>query len=309
VITLDVPGAFVIDPSVVSPSCPNTVGSIFLNANGGIQPYTYTWSNGSTESSLEGIPAGSYSATVVDQRGCSLIYNQTFSDIEPLDGLSSTVDPSCAEGTDGRIMIQVTGGTQPYSFLWQTGATTQDLIGVGAGLYNLTVTDANGCQRIFTEGLLQVSPITISAQQRTDALCEVADGSLSIAVAGGAAPYTYLWNTGATSPNLTNLAAGNYEVTVTDTKGCTARQLFVVSSDCTCPSPLFTQIMVNNAKCGNSNGSIMIMVDQIERYTFDWGAVGTVGAANNERRNLPAGQYNVRVTYAGQAALPKKLRL
>ncbi len=302
VITLNVPAAFAINPIVVSPSCANTVGSISLNASGGMLPHTYTWSNGSTESSLEGISTGTYSATVVDQRGCSLIYTETFSSIAPLDGSSSTINPSCADGTDGQIMVEVTGGTQPYSYQWQTGATTKDLTGVGAGLYNMTVTDANGCQFIFTEGLLRTGPITISVQQRTDALCESANGSLSIAVQGGAAPYTYRWNTGATSTSLTNLVAGNYEVTVTDTKGCMVNQLFVISSDCTCPSPLYTQIMVNNAKCGNSNGSIMIMVDQLERYTFDWGAVGTVGAANNERRNLPAGQYNVRVTYAGQMA-------
>ena len=302
VITLDVPLAFIINPIVIAPSCANTVGSISLNAAGGMLPYTYTWSNGSTANSLEGIGTGTYSATVVDQRGCSLTFTETFSDIAPLDGSSSTINPSCAEGTDGQIMVEVTGGTQPYSYEWQTGATTKNLTGVGAGLYNMTVTDANGCQFIFTEGLLRTGPIRINAAQRTDALCESADGTLSIDVEGGAAPYTYRWNTGAASASLTNLVAGNYEVTVTDSKGCTANQLFVVSSDCTCPSPLYTQIMVNNAKCGNSNGSIMIMVDQIERYTFDWGAVGTIGAANNERRNLPAGEYNVRVTYAGQAA-------
>ena len=294
VITLEVPVAFSIDPIVTAPACANRVGSIALNAAGGVMPYTYIWSNGTTESTLEGITSGTYTGTVMDQRGCSLSFTTTLAEIAPLGGSSSTINPSCANGTDGRIMIEVTGGTQPYTYLWDTGATTQDLIDVEAGIYNLTVTDANGCQFIFTEGLLGASPITISAQQRTDALCESADGSISIAAQGGAAPYTYLWNTGATIPNLTNLVAGNYEVTVTDTRGCTAVQLFVVSSDCTCPSPLFTQIMVNNAKCGNSNGSIMIMVDQLERYTFDWGAVGTMGAADNERRNLPAGEYNVR---------------
>jgi len=96
VITLEVPMAFSIDPIVVSPACANKVGSIALNAAGGVLPYTYIWSNGTTESTLEGITTGTYTGTVMDQRGCSLSFTHTVAEIAPLGGSSSTINPSCA---------------------------------------------------------------------------------------------------------------------------------------------------------------------------------------------------------------------
>ena len=121
----------------------------------------------------------------------------------------------------GAINITVSGGTSPYTYLWSNGATTEDISGLAAGTYTVTVTDANGCTinlpvTVGTDNsTITVTPVV------TNTTCTASIGAINITVSGGTSPYTYLWSNGATTEDISGLAAGTYTVTITDANGCT----------------------------------------------------------------------------------------
>lgn len=117
-----------------------------LNPTGGTAPYTYLWSTGATTAGLSGLSGGTYNGTITDANGCTLSSPTGFTINEP-DSLSiqGIVTDETAAGADGAINAVVAGGTSPYVYDWDNGATTEDLTGLDQGTYTLTATDANGC--------------------------------------------------------------------------------------------------------------------------------------------------------------------
>ncbi len=135
--------------------------------------------------------------------------------------LSATVtNATCAGGTNGAINLTTTGGSSPFTYLWSNGATTKDLSNVAGGNYSVTVTATGGCT---TTGSYVVNqPMVLTASATTiNAACANANGSVDLTITGGTAPYTYLWSNTATTEDLTNVAAGLYNATITDAGGCT----------------------------------------------------------------------------------------
>ncbi|APG61102.1 hypothetical protein LPB144_12125 [Christiangramia salexigens] len=273
-------------------------GSIDIDVSGGTPSYTYLWSNGATTQDLTGIAAGTYSVVVTDANGCtdSLegIEVGEPSELEATFGSSS--DATCSGELDGAIDINVIGGTPSYTYLWSNGATTQDLTGIAAGIYSVVVTDANGCTDSI-EGIEVADPSTLEAtfDSSSDATCNgYSDGSIDINVIGGTPSYTYLWSNGATTQDLTGIAAGTYSVVVTDANGCTdsingievgepneLEATFGSSSDATCN--------------GYSDGSIDIdVIGGTPSYTYLW----SNGATTQDLTGIAAGTYSVVVTDA-----------
>ena len=125
----------------------NATGSIDLSANGGTTPYNYNWSNGATSEDLNAIAAGTYTVTITDANGCTSSQSATLT--QPSATLTSSINNLTNVGCYGQstaaILINVNGGTTPYSYLWSDGSTNQNLTGVGAGNYTVNITDANGC--------------------------------------------------------------------------------------------------------------------------------------------------------------------
>ncbi|MCF0206959.1 MAG: SprB repeat-containing protein, partial [Bacteroidales bacterium] len=124
-----------------------TTGNLYVTVYGGVPPYTYTWSNGSTEQNPQGVPAGVYTVNIVDALGCThanqVIVSEPTSEVEILD--ASYNDVSCNGLSDGSIGITVVGGTPAYSYSWSNNQQVQNLFDIAAGTYRVTVTDANGC--------------------------------------------------------------------------------------------------------------------------------------------------------------------
>ncbi len=281
--------------------CGGKGGDVTVTVNNGMPPFIFNWANGATTKDLKNVPAGVYEGIVTDANGCSALALATVTSSANIEATASALDPTCADSKNGAVYVTVKGGTAPLQYLWNTGETTKDLVNIDAGKYSLTITDGQNCNFVTDAILTAPAALSIAETGQTSAICEASDGSLTIDAKGGTAPYTYLWNNGVTTNQLEKTTAGAYQVTVTDSKGCIVSRTFTLQSDCTCPEPLYTNIMINNANCGNSDGMIMIMVDQIERYTFEWlPNIGTKGTYENERSSLPAGEYRVRVTYAGQ---------
>ncbi|HNU34026.1 MAG TPA: gliding motility-associated C-terminal domain-containing protein [Bacteroidia bacterium] len=274
-------------------------GSISLNATGGTSPYSYSWSNGATTQNISNLQAGSYSVTVTDANGCTTFVN-AIAISQPGASLATSVaatqNVSCFGGNNASVDLNVSGGTQPYSYNWSNGSTTQDLSGIPAGTYGVTVTDANGCT-------IQQSSITITqpaaavstSTTSTNVGCfGSATASVNLTVNGGTSPYSYNWSNGASTQSLTNIPAGTYSVVVTDANGCTANGAVVTITQPA--AALFTSASSTQVLCfGNSTGAINLTVTGgTSPYTYSW----SNGATSQNLTNIAAGNYTVTVTDA-----------
>jgi hypothetical protein len=225
------------------------------------------------------LTAGTYTVTVTDVNGCSTTSTFTLTQpavLEKTDFSSPTFacgyNISCNGGNNGSINLTATGGADcvAYTYLWSDGATTEDRTGLTAGFYSVTVTDANGCS--FTDGITLTEPaaltLSISSPVKVcgyNISCNGGtDGIVMMTVAGGASctAYTYNWSNGATTEDLTNVAAGTYTVTVTDANGCVATGSITLTQ----PAPLaitstpaLTYVGGYNIRCyGEANGQFSV---------------------------------------------------
>src|SRR5690606_10189417 len=212
-----------------------STGSATAVISGGVAPYTYAWNKGITSTTNEAtnLSAGTYEVTVTDANGC--IITESFTIIEPsvLNSIPSQVDVLCHGESTGSATAVISVGVAPYTYVWNNGvtSTTNEATNLPAGTYEVTVTDANGC--IITESFTITEPSALnSIPSQVNVLCHgELTGSATAVISGGVAPYTYVWNNGITSTTneATNLAAGTYEVTVTDANGCIIKQGFTIT--------------------------------------------------------------------------------
>jgi hypothetical protein len=224
--TITQPTALALSQTHVNELCNGgSTGSIDLTVTGGTGTYTYLWApGGATTQDLAGLAAGDYSVTVTDGNGCTASLGPiSITQSAPFVLSSTHVNVLCNGGSTGSIDLTVTGGTGTYTYLWSPGgATTQDLAGLAAGDYTVTVTDGNGCSASLGPiSVTQPAALALGESHTTTCLGSP-DGSITLTVSGGTASYTYLWSNGATTQNLTGLVAGSYSVTVTDAHNCTA---------------------------------------------------------------------------------------
>jgi uncharacterized protein YjdB len=276
----------------------NSTGAINLSVSGGTSSYSYLWSNSATTEDLSGLAAGTYSVTVTDANGCTTTASATIT--QPSAALSATISSQtnvlCNGNSTGAINLSVSGGTSSYSYLWNNSATTGDISGLAAGTYSVTVTDANGCTTTASATITQPSAaLSATVTGQTNVLCNGnSTGSINLSVTGGTSSYSYLWNNGATTEDLSGLAAGTYSVVVTDANGCTT----TASATITQPSAALSAVVSGqtNVLCnGNSTGAINLSVSGgTSSYTYLWNN----SATTEDLSSLAAGTYSVTVTDA-----------
>lgn len=255
----------------------NNNGVVDLTITGGTSPYTKTWWNGAsfvlsdTTEDLTNQYANSYTVLITDNNGCTDSLTSVIN--EPLAPLAITGivdDVNCFGLNDGAINATVSGGTFPYTFAWPGGALTEDISGVVAGTYTLTATDSNLCVETMTFTIIEPNASLVVSTAVTDALCNGGnDGEIESTVEGGTMPYTYLWSNGETTPDILNITANNYTLTITDAQGCVAFTGATVNE----PALLVANYIVTDASCyGYDDGSIeMVVAGGVAPYYFDWG--------------------------------------
>jgi hypothetical protein len=267
-------------------------GTIDLTVSGGTAPYTYNWGGGIVSEDRSGVTAGTYMVTVTDANGCSKTRSVTVSQPTALT-LSIAQSPvACNGASNGSLNLTVSGGTPGYTFQWSGNAgTVEDPIGLAAGTYTVTVTDANGCTRTASATLTQPPALSLTAVPVRLACPNSSTGSIALTVTGGTPGYTFLWSSGSNAQNPSNLAAGTYTVTVTDANGCTATTSATVLNS---PEIVLTTSVTNVLCNGTSTGSIDLTVTGgVPDYAYIWsGGNGT----NQDLTNRPAGTYTVTVT-------------
>ncbi|MBD3636979.1 MAG: T9SS type A sorting domain-containing protein [Crocinitomicaceae bacterium] len=227
--TINEPPALTATLTIIDGQCGGN-GDAQVAVSGGANPYTYSWSTGGTGPFVSNLSAGPISVTVTDNNGCTVTESGTVTNNPDVSvSLTSSTDASCNAGNDGAIDVTVSGGTGPFTYSWSNGATTEDLSGVGAGTYTLTVTDDLGCTATLTETINE--PTAISGSATTTDIISGSDGSVDLTVTGGTPPYTYNWTSGETTEDLSGLSlAGTYTCTITDANGCTTTVNAIVNS-------------------------------------------------------------------------------
>ncbi len=275
-------------------------GRIFTSPPSGAPPFQYVWNNGATSDDLSGLSAGSYQATITDQSGCQYITDTILISEPPMliVHIIAVEDVTCRAAIDGSIDASVSGGTPPYIFNWNDGSQMEDLSNASAGLYVLTVIDANGCVANSVEVQVnELSDLNVSIDNITHVGCTGSDdGSIDVTISGGVQPYQILWSNGDTTEDLQKLNAGLYDVSIVDANGCAFEGLdfevlqirdsiavqFVGMADESCAGEVDGLIIP-----GNLGGQ--------GPYQFNW-SNGNLDSINH---GLPPGTYDLTITDAG----------
>ena len=198
-------------------------GTAIVTPSEGSAPYSYLWSNSSTNDTITGITAGTYYVTVTGDNNCTATASVTVTQPNILTSDTSQTNVSCYGGNNGTATVIPAGGTPSYTYLWsnsQTNATAIDLV---AGVYYVTVTDANNCTTTNSVTITEPAVLTATTSITNPTSNSSCDGTASVTPSGGTTPYTYLWNTSPAQTNATatGLCGGTRSVTVTDYNGCT----------------------------------------------------------------------------------------
>ncbi len=214
--------------------------------------------------------------------------------------VATTLTPACYGLSNGSILMNITGGSPTFNWSWTksgggsgSGSGTT-ISGLAAGIYTVNVISSGGagCSKTFSVTINENPEITVTPTP-VNVLCNGAStGSINLAVGGGTPGYSYSWASGATTQNRNGLAAGNYNVTVTDSKGCTG----TASPDITEESAISITPSITGTTCnGGSDGVINLGVSGgTAAYTYLWND----GSSSQNRTGLPAGTYSVTVTDA-----------
>lgn len=271
-----------------------STGAIDLIPSGGTTSYTYSWSNSAVTEDISGLPVGLYTVTVTDANNCTATLSATLT--QPAAALSATsvvTNVSCFGGNNGAIDLTATGGTGPYTFLWSNAATTEDISGLIAGAYTVTITDANGCTLTHSKTVTEPTDLTVSLTPTMVACFGDATGGVVSTVAGGTTNYTYDWSNAAVTSNLTNIVAGTYTVTVTDANSCTETATTQITEPA---AALALDTNKTHILCfGAATGAIdLIPSGGTTNYTYSW----SNSAVTEDLSNIVAGTYGVTVTDA-----------
>ena len=282
--------------NVVHESCSNCDnGSATATAVGG-SGYSYIWSNGGSTQMINNLAPGIYTVTVTSSNGCTATANAVINAFGcPSLNINMTkTDPTCVGNCNGIATAAGSGGQSPYTYIWSNGGTTQTLTGLCAGIYTVTVTDANQCPEVASVTLDPGVSISVIANG-TNTSCGLNNGSVIANPAGGSG-YTYLWMPGNyTTQTVNNLASGNYNVSVTSNNGCTATASAMVGSS----TGISATASGTTTSCGQNNGSITATPTGGSGYAYLW----MPGNYTTQTvKKLAAGTYSVTVTATGGCA-------
>jgi uncharacterized protein (DUF2141 family) len=315
--------SFVVNPSVAvdfgfysvpDTQCGAPSGKLIITGQTGVPPWTYIWGDGTTGSTLTGLTAGTYAVKVTDSTGCSLIQEEVVGQVDPV-GLgfwSAVTIPTCFS-SNGWLKLTITGGTGPYYYSASTGQVEVsylkefDMIGIPAGSYNVTVTDASLCK--FTTGidLATENGITDVLLQVTQSSCSSADGSILVTIIGGLSPFTYTLiypdastetlTSNAASFTFTELSAGTYTVIAEDISGCYLSSEITIIGD----AIFSVTTSTTGTTCGANNGIIYVEKTSGGTSPFDYSLDGITNYIDSTASavtftNVSSGQHTITVT-------------
>jgi gliding motility-associated-like protein len=280
-------------------------GAIALTVNGGTGgPYSYNWNNNATTATINNLAAGNYTVTVTDMGSGGLTATATYT----VDGPSSAVAlsggvtaPTCLNGTNGAINLNISGGNPGYTISWDSGIQSGQTnpSNLPGGTYCVTVTDENGCtaENCYNVPNGTGQGGTINSTVEDESCAGENDGSIALSVSGAVGTANYFWSTAPGVPGsstLNNLSPGTYSVTVLDDASCQSTASFQVDD----ASPINLLEGVTDVSCaGEATGVINLAVSGGNGgFTYSWSGPNNFSSNQSLVANLVAGQYTVTVT-------------
>ncbi|MCS7035095.1 MAG: choice-of-anchor L domain-containing protein [Saprospiraceae bacterium] len=275
-------------------------GNISATAQGGTGTLAYAWSTTPAQSTPTAInlTAGTYTVTISDQNGCTATASATVGQPAPLAIGLSLQNVRCFGENTGGVLANASGGVAPYTYAWSSSETTPNLVQKAAGIYTLTLTDANGCTAIAKAPIEQPPALQLTAQQQNIACHGQNTGRISVSPSGGIPPYAALWSgpgvNGDTRTVLDQLSAGQYALTLTDANGCTQTQTFTLLQP---PAPLTVALApAADTLCAEqaSRNVSASAAGGTPPYAYTW----SVGAQTAPSAALPPGSHALTVSDA-----------
>ncbi len=299
--TVTQPNEIIITSSVTNVNCfGNSTGAIDVTVSGGTPNYNYNWSNGTNTQDLNNVLADNYVLIVRDNNNCEKQYQVAVEQPDAaLAGFLTKRDVSCNGGIDGALTTTTTGGTIPYSFLWNNGLQTKDVDSLVAGNYDVVVTDSKGCILNLAETISEPQPLDIAFVVEEVSCFGGSDGSIDANVTGGNTPYSLIWSNSNYivlnhfDPLITNLKTDTYTLKVTDSKNCIHQENALVAQPL---QPIRITYTKEDVRCfGANTGSIDITVTGgTLPYAYAW----SNGANTEDVATLLAGTYILTITDA-----------
>ena len=235
----------------------DSTGAISLLVQGGTAPLAYQWSNGASTPDIQSLPAGSYTVTVTDSDTSQVIKSVTITEPAVLTPqVISTTGVACNGQDNGTAILGASGGTPPYQFLWPDADTSRVRTNLAAGDYIVLVVDQAGCAGTIALNIEANVFIQTNAGSVAESTPGAQDGIAYVAPSGGTPPYLIVWNTGANTDTIRQLAPGTYTVVIGDLSGCLVQDSVVVGSG-TCPLEGNTNADQPDCASGNA-GSITV---------------------------------------------------
>lgn len=267
-------------------ACPqDTNGVIEIEMTGGVQPYAFYWDGHPGTSTLNNLGAGTYELLIIDAADDSLTMTFTIAMPANLEVDTADITPTCLDESTGAIDIELTGGTEPYSFNWSNGTTTEDIGMLMAGAYNLEVEDANHCISNFEFEILPVE-ISTDVELSNPSCFEATDGSIQLTTAEN---YEFEWDIGSIANTISNLAAGSYAVSISNSEGCL--QVFEFELQEPDPVTVFAESIQPVSCFGGNDGSLSLGANGGDgNYTFFY-AESTTPIEPPVFNELSAGSY------------------
>lgn len=251
---------------------------IYVTVSGGAGGYGYSWSGPSCNTcpseDITSISAGLYTLTVTDVTTCTQTFVQNVTVPSALSiNVDSLIDVSCRDSADAILAVTASGGTSPYTFLWNgpNGYTNTDSIGINLdiGQYNIDVTDDNGCvESLATQVISQpIDYLTASLFVDSVNCFGEGNGTISAIPFGGTGPYFYSWSDGQNVQSAIDLIAGTYTLLLEDAKGC----LFTDSAEVEQPDLLLANLIQVPENCNQLDGQVIASpTGGTTPYTYAW---------------------------------------
>jgi gliding motility-associated-like protein len=291
---------FAVNPVKQDVSCfGGSNGQITANVQGGLPPYTYTWSNGAGNvNSISGLAGGTYSVTVTDSKGCNATASVQINVPAQMTATATGNPVSCGGACDGSATVTAQAGTPPYSYAWNSlpPQQLQNATFLCAGTYSVTVSDANSCTVTASATVPSTTTVVITLDNLNNVQCfGAANGGIFLTSTGGQPPLTFAWSNAVNTEDNPNLGPGTYTITVTDNIGCTTGSTYTITEP-----PLLTSAVsfTFDPRCnGGSDGIVNVSVGGgVQPYSYQWSA--PTNATTQNLNNVVAGSHTVTVSDA-----------
>ena len=274
--------------------CFGNTTNLYTTVLGSTPPYSFVWSNAAqTSSTLLNVLADTYTVTITDANQCSTTNQITVAQPTALNLTLTKTDVACFDTPTGNISANATNASPPYNYTWSNtpqNINTQN--NLSTGTYTLTVTDTNGCSIAQNIAINQPDSLNITANILPAGCYQTPTGAINTNVSGGTIPYTYTWSNNANTPNLINVLADTYTLTVSDVVGCTKS----ISLTITQPDTLIVTTSPTNIVCnGQQTGSIATTTTGgVNPYFYTWS--NSLPPTSNQTNSLLPNTYTVTVS-------------